>query len=195
MSNARISSPWRSDEGYLIIVAAIACHRHHLVVAIIAVAVPSLPSLYHCRTIVVAVLFTVVAMPSLSLSPCHYCRCRLAIVVAVAMPSLLLSRRRNHHTIVVAITAVAIPPWSLLRCHRCSRRTCCRKEQQRSTMIMTTTTTATDAAAVLFEYLCSSVRKIATRYMDSLHLHLLLRGHLLESSDSNSYVLSYCFPE
>jgi len=62
-------------------------------------------------------------------------------------------------------------------------------------MIMTTTTTATDAAAVLFEYLCSSVRKIATRYTDSLHFVLLMRGHLVESSDKNLYISSYKDPE
>jgi len=34
----------------------------------------------------------------------------------------------------------------------------------------------------------------ATRYTDSLHFALLMRSHLVESSDSNSYVLSYYVP-
>jgi len=60
---------------------------------------------------------------------------------------------------------------------------------------MTTSMTATDDAAVLFGYLCSSVRKIATRDMDSLHFVLLMRSHLVKSSDKNLYVLFYKDPE
>jgi len=145
MSNARISSPWRSDEGYLVI----RCNRvssssprccHHCSSRTVAAVTVSLshyrrrhPLHRCCHAIIV-----IVALPLLSLSPCHCFTVAMPLLLLVAMPSLLLSRRCNHHTIVVAITAVAIPPWSLLRCHRCSRHTCCRKEQQRSTMIMTT---------------------------------------------------------
>jgi len=41
----------------------------------------------------------------------------------------------------------------------------------------------------------AAVRKIATRYTDSLHFVLLMRSHLVESSDENLYVLSYKDPK
>jgi len=41
----------------------------------------------------------------------------------------------------------------------------------------------------------AAVRKITTRYTDSLHFVLLMRSHLVESSDENLYILSYKDPE
>jgi len=57
------------------------------------------------------------------------------------------------------------------------------------------TMTATNDAAVHVWISVAAACKIATRYTDSLHFVVLMRGHLVESSDKNTYVLSYYVSE